>query len=78
MARFEREAQLLASLNDPNIAAIYGLEESTDVRALARGARNAKLCVVHKDAQKEVFTGGSVGVGEGNRFFRARPSTHAD
>jgi serine/threonine-protein kinase len=27
LARFQREAQLLASLSDPNIAAIYGLEE---------------------------------------------------
>jgi eukaryotic-like serine/threonine-protein kinase len=34
MARFKREAQLLASLNHPNIAAIYGLEESGGVRAL--------------------------------------------
>jgi serine/threonine protein kinase len=34
MARFEREAQLLASLNHPNIAAIPGLEDSTGVRAL--------------------------------------------
>lgn len=35
MARLEREAHLLASLNHPHIAAIYGLEESNGVRALA-------------------------------------------
>ena len=34
MARFEREAQLLASLNHPRIAAIYGLEEAGSTRAL--------------------------------------------
>jgi serine/threonine-protein kinase len=34
LARFQREAKVLASLNHPNIAHIHGLEESNSVRAL--------------------------------------------
>jgi serine/threonine-protein kinase len=34
IARFRREAQILATLNHPHIAAIYALEESDDVVAL--------------------------------------------
>jgi hypothetical protein len=34
LARFEREARLLASLNHPHVGAIYGLEEAGGVRAL--------------------------------------------
>jgi len=34
MARFQREAQVLASLNHPRIGAIYGFEDSNGVRAL--------------------------------------------
>ena len=34
LARFQREAEVLASLNHPNIAAIHGLEEADSTRAL--------------------------------------------
>jgi WD40 repeat protein len=37
MARFEREAKVLASLNHPNIAAIYGVEEQALVMELVEG-----------------------------------------
>ena len=42
MARFTREAQVLASLNHPNIAAIYGVEERALVMELVEGATLAE------------------------------------
>src|SRR4051812_49479851 len=37
LARFTREAQVLAALNHPNIAAIYGVEERALVMELVEG-----------------------------------------
>src|SRR5437764_5596848 len=37
LSRFEREAQTLAALNHPNIAAIYGIEQGAIVMELVEG-----------------------------------------
>ena len=42
LARFEREAQVLASLNHPHIAQIYGLEESEGRPRARHGARRRR------------------------------------
>ncbi len=48
MARFTREAHILASFNHPNIALIYGLEDTGSVRALVmelEEGRNLADCI---------------------------------
>jgi serine/threonine-protein kinase len=42
LARFEREAQVLAALNHPNIAHIHGLEESGRRGRFCPGARTER------------------------------------
>ena len=39
IARFQREAKVLASLNHPNIAAVYGFEEVDGKSLLYHGTR---------------------------------------
>src|SRR5262249_34194622 len=46
MRRFEREAQTLASLNHPNIAAIYGIEQGAIVMELVEGESPSGLLPV--------------------------------
>ena len=42
LARFEREAKLLAQLNHPNIAAIYGFEKAEGSDQASPGPRRAE------------------------------------
>src|SRR3954452_19206289 len=43
LARFTREAQVLASLNHPNIAQIYGIEQNALVMELVEGLDLSEL-----------------------------------
>src|SRR4026208_2354990 len=57
IARFQREAKTLASLNHPNIAHIHGLEESSGVRALV-------MELVEGDDLSQRIARGAMPVGE--------------
>ena len=63
LARFTREAQTLARLNHPNIAAIYGLEESGPLRALI-------MELVDGDDLAAVIRRGAVPLGDAIGFGR--------
>lgn len=73
LARFEREAQMLAALNHSHIAAIYGIEEANSVRALI-------LELVEGETLSERLRRGSVRVREALEIARqiadALESTH--
>jgi serine/threonine protein kinase len=57
VARFQREAKLLASLNHPNIASIYGLEESD-------GTHFPVLELIEGDTPADRFKRGAIPVEE--------------
>ena len=57
LARLQREAQVLAALNHPNIAAIYGLERSSDLTALV-------MELVEGDDLSQRIAGGAIRLDE--------------
>ena len=63
VARFQREARVLASLNHPNIAAIHGLEESGGISALV-------LELVEGRTLAERLTGGALPIGIALKYAR--------
>jgi eukaryotic-like serine/threonine-protein kinase len=63
LARFQREAQVLAALNHSNIAAIYGLEELGGTRALV-------LELVEGETLAQRIAGGPIPVDEALRLAR--------
>jgi serine/threonine-protein kinase len=72
LARFKREAQVLASLNHPNIAAIYGFEDSDRVQALVLELVDGETLEQRLDrerdsAERQRSIGPSDGAADGTR-----------
>ena len=70
LARFEREARMLAALNHPNICAIYGFEEANEVRflvlELVEGATLAQQ-LAHEASRHQKGSGLPIVTGPGCR-----------
>ena len=65
MVRFEREAKVLASLNHPNIAAIYGFEDSSGACSPARAPLRALVMELVEGPTLAERIGGSLAPGLG-------------
>src|SRR5262245_45200341 len=63
VSRFQREAEVLASLNHPNIAAIHNLEESN-------GSRYLVLELVEGETLQQRLNRGAIPVGEALRIAK--------
>ena len=63
LARFEREAKILAALNHPHIAHIHGLEESGGVRALVLEFVDGPILRCRPTAVGSLSAASSAGIG---------------
>jgi len=77
LARFTREAQVLASLNHPNIAAIYGVEERALILELVEGPTLAER-LVHGAIPLEEVLPIARQIAEGMEFAHERGIVHRD
>src|SRR6185369_2310087 len=69
LARFQREAEVLASLNHPNIAHIHGLEKSGGVTALVLELVEGPTLAEHLEGQRA--KGGGLPLDEALAIARA-------
>src|SRR5258708_2840544 len=76
MARFQREAEVLAALNHPNIAAIYGLEGNALVMELVEGETLGELLKVPLPI--EVAVGYAKTMAEALEYAHERGVIHRD
>src|ERR1035441_7818488 len=78
LARFTREAQVLASLNHPNIAVIYGVEERALIMELVEGATLSERISQGAIAPEEALPiAGQIAEAQMERIFAAGDDTRA-
>jgi hypothetical protein len=75
LARFERETQVLASLNQPNIAALH---EIVSLEGTARGARRPgpRGAADPHRTSRGLCAGDAAGAARSGAAFRGRPLAH--
>ena len=77
LARFQREAEVLAALNHPNIAAIYGLEESGGITAIVMELVDGETLDARLKASRYKESNGVATLPEREGFSRAMPLDEA-
>jgi serine/threonine protein kinase len=77
LARFEREAKVLASLNHPNIAAIYGVEERALVMELVEGP-TLEDCIAQRPMKLDEVLKVAAKIAEGLEYAHEKGIIHRD